>query len=110
MELKLRSYLFYDADARSAYFPMSDASANGLRALPVSDGSDSVFYRVVGPTGMGYPCQRPLRVPWPYRKVIVSVHIFLRVFPYLPTAFAVWRMFLEIRYAHDVIRVKIADQ
>ena len=46
----------------------------------------------------------------PYRKVIVSVHIFLRVFPYLPTAFAVWRMFLEIRYAHDVIRVKIADQ
>jgi len=29
------------------------------------------------------------------------------VFPYLPTAFDVWRMFFQLR---DVIRVKIADQ
>ena len=49
--------------------------------------------------------QRPPTVAWPYQKVIVSVHIFLRVFTYLPTAFAVWR----IRHAHDVIRVKIAQ-
>jgi len=35
----------------------------------------------------------PTCKPFPYRKVIVSVHIFIQVFAYLPTTLAVWCMY-----------------